>query len=691
MDFGISTDFDVISKKIETTLEEKRSIIDKVTLKLIDTQFTIIKLAALGNIGTALLIVQSIYNFTDKLYLFSWFALLATINILNFCFSFYYSYCKPSAQNIKSWLYQYRICIALASLAWAMLLYTVVIRDIPHYFFVLFVFFGVTAGFAFGTITDFFSSALSLTILLSLSAGWSFYHGINSNFTIANDPYLYIYTAIALTIYALFLIPVTYVCNYFLRSAITNNEINAYLAIKLEDSNINLEKKIEERTKDIEYNAKHDPLTGLPNERYFDVYLLNTINNAKKNNTSFGVFFLSLNRMSRIIESFGHNYADKIIIEVAQRLKEKSTNYNGQNNRLLIANTRRDVFAIILSPLQKGGAIKEAENFLSIFNIPFNIEDKSKYLIASIGITLFPYDGDTAEILLKNADAAMFRAQAVGGDNNIVNYHADLCKHTIKSVEIENHLYSALKNNEFILNYQPIINIKERKVYGVEALIRWKHPELGLISPLDFIPIAEETGLIIPIGEWVIREACEQAKILSNLGYSDLNMAINISGKQLEQEKFTKIIYNILETIAFRSINIEIELTETVMLNETVLPVLNELKKLGVKLAIDDFGTKYSGLNYIEKFPISKLKIDKSFIDKIDDEDVRNKTVLTMIFDMANALKINVVAEGVEYKSQYTFLKQKGCDLIQGYYFSKPLSIEELKQFLESKSYLSKL
>lgn len=311
---------------------------------------------------------------------------------------------------------------------------------------------------------------------------------------------------------------------------------------------------------------------------------------------------------------------------------------------------------------------------------PFYLEKRGVKLTASLGASIYRKDGEGIQELLINADAAMLKAKQFGS-NRLEFYRTEINAQLPRQLQLETDLHSALKNNEFEVYYQPLIDLKINQISGMEALLRWKHPQQGFISPVNFIPLAEETGLIVPIGEWVLREACAQTRIWHQMGFSSLKVAVNLAEKQLRQDNFVGTIDRILTMTDFSPRFLELEITETAILDEAITNLLKEFKKRGLSLSVDDFGTGYSGLSYLKRFSIDKLKIDQSFIRDIPASS-DSITIVSAIIAMAKELGVNVLAEGVETEEQLEFLRKKGCNYIQGYYFSKPVDVNGFTQLL---------
>lgn len=433
-------------------------------------------------------------------------------------------------------------------------------------------------------------------------------------------------------------------------------------------------KQMEEKVK---YHAYYDSLTNLPNRVLLRDRLKQALTYAQLHNEKLAVMFLDLDRFKMINDTLGHSVGDQLLEQVADRLKK------AMPKGATVSRQGGDEFTIILPNIQRNeDAIQVAEHVLDSFERSFQLRKNEVFVKTSIGISLFPKDGDDAETLIKNADTAMYRAKELAG-NNVQFYRSEMDHRTLESVKLENDLYRALEREEFKIYYQPQYDYRRHKMIGVEALLRWHHPKKEIISPYEFIPIAEETGLIVPIGEWVLRQACEQLKIWHESGHSITKVAVNLSARQFEQRNLVEMVKKILLETEIKPEFLEMELTENSIIKNTEMTVktMRELKALGLQISIDDFGTGYSSLGYLKNFPIDTLKIDKSFVrDVIKDAD--HSAITDTIIHLGQNLKLNVIAEGVETKEQALLLSSKGCYLMQGYYFSPPISAEEMSKSL---------
>jgi diguanylate cyclase (GGDEF)-like protein/PAS domain S-box-containing protein len=435
------------------------------------------------------------------------------------------------------------------------------------------------------------------------------------------------------------------------------------------------------RAKDkINFMAFHDSLTGLPNRRRFDDRVHTAIHEAQQSaDTILGLMYLDLDRFKLVNDSLGHRIGDKLLQTAAQRLK------NALGDQGIISRQGGDEFTILLTDSAKPSAKRTAEKILEVLARPFVIEGHEIFVTASIGTSFYPFDGGNAEELMRKADTAMYQAKKKGR-NNVQFYDAVLDQQTYRKLEIENELRKAVNRKEFTLHYQPIINLSTNRIEGVEALIRWHNEKLGAVSPGEFIPIAEETGLIVPIGEWVLQTACRQLKRWEQDGIMPLTVSVNLSIRQFYQPNLISVIKTIVNDTKIDPQHLTIEITESMTMDvETATSLLYELKRLGLTICIDDFGTGYSSLNYLKSFPIDYLKIDQSFIQNIA-ACKHDENISTTIILMAHSLGLKVIAEGVETGEQLQVLQQRKCDEVQGYLFSKPLPADELTQFYARNS-----
>ena len=428
------------------------------------------------------------------------------------------------------------------------------------------------------------------------------------------------------------------------------------------------------------HQATHDALTNLPNRLLLKDRLHQAIRHAKRENVKVGVLFLDLDYFKLVNDSLGHTVGDVLLNRIASCLKKtiRATD--------TVARIGGDEFIILLSDIKDENIIlKVIEKIYGEIRQPIQIDEHELNITGSFGISIYPKDGHRAELLLRNADTAMYQAKD-NGRNGFSFFEQDMNVRASRHLNIRNYLVSALDNDEFRLVYQPLLDLKTNKISGFEALLRWKNKAMGQVSPVEFLPIAEDTGLIHPIGAWVFRTACQQLVAWHKSGMKHLDMSINLSGTQLCDADIAAFG----EVIKEQGVDpgaIIIEITESTLMDpiQEVADRLNAIKSLGMQLSIDDFGTGYSSLSYLKNIPANELKIDRAFIQDIVDKesDVR---IVKAIIAMAKSLGMRVVGEGVETKEQFEFLKQNGCDILQGFYFEKPLSTTECTTLLKSKS-----
>lgn len=429
--------------------------------------------------------------------------------------------------------------------------------------------------------------------------------------------------------------------------------------------------------------AYYDDLTGLPNRALFADRMHQAMSEADRHECMAAIMYLDLDLFKHINDSLGHDAGDSLLVQVARRLsgavREGDT----------VARMGGDEFTIILPDV---GHVNEvsmvADRIMTVFSEPFRVEDRDLYISASIGITLYPLDDCDLEGLLKDADTAMYHAKDAGR-NRYQFYSTQMTAQAMDRLQIEHGLRRALAEDEFEIHYQPKVNLHSGAITGMEALLRWRHPKQGLLSPGHFIGVAEETGLIVPLGEWVLRRACVETRRLQCAGFPRLSVAVNISARQFHSD-LVETVSRILEESRLSACYLELEITESLLMGDAreLTEMLEQLAGLGVKLLIDDFGTGYSSLNYLKRFPIHALKIDRSFVKDIT-TNPDDAAITTAIINMAHSLGLETVAEGVEQEEQLDFLVSRACDFMQGFYFSRPVPADELLQMLQAGRSLS--
>jgi diguanylate cyclase (GGDEF)-like protein len=432
------------------------------------------------------------------------------------------------------------------------------------------------------------------------------------------------------------------------------------------------------------FNSTHDTLTGLVNRNLLSQRLKQSIENARRSRSMVAVAFLDVDHFKVINDSLGHSMGDELLKTVADRLswavRETDT----------VARLGGDEFVVVLTEqTDLKNVMRVVQKLATALSQDVTIQSNQLTISCSIGVSIFPQDGDDGEVLMKYADAAMYRAKGQGR-NNIQFYTREMHDKAVQRLALESSLRRALEREEFFLKYQPQVDLKTGKIVGVEALIRWRNPERGVVSPAEFIPLAEEIGLIVPLGEWVLRTACAQSKAWDGAGLRRLTMSVNFSMRQFAHNDLSIVLGTVLRDTALSPERLRIELTESFMSFdvERAIVTMGQLKALGVELSIDDFGTGYSSLSYLKRFPIDELKIDQSFVrDIVTDAD--DAAIVASIISLARNLKLRVVAEGVETDGQLDYLKAHGCDEMQGYLFARPVEADELEHMVRQEKRLS--
>ena len=442
---------------------------------------------------------------------------------------------------------------------------------------------------------------------------------------------------------------------------------------------ISAQKEAEQKIREL---AEFDVLTGLPNRRLLQDRVRQMLAAAERDETSVVLMFLDLDHFKRVNDSLGHGVGDDLLCAVAQRLLSAVRRVD------TVARLGGDEFILAMPGLQTGLAADIARRLLDECNAPFVVAGHDLIVTPSLGISIYPQDGKDTETLLKNADAAMYKAKELGR-NTFQFYASDMNTATLERLLMESNLRQALRQNDFVLHYQPLVSLQSGLIVGVEALVRWQHPELGLIMPDRFIHLAEETGLINPMGDWVLGEACRQAQRWMSAGLPALIIAVNVAPVQFRQAGFVAAVAGALSASGLDAGQLELELTERTVMHdaEINLGTLSALHRMGVGLSLDDFGTGYSSLAYLKRFPVGKLKIDRSFIRDLDvDQD--DRAIASTIVSMGRSLRLTVLAEGVEKKAQLELLRNMGCDMAQGYLFSRALPAEEMTDLLHRQPFL---
>ncbi|MDQ6969100.1 MAG: EAL domain-containing protein [Mariprofundus sp.] len=443
---------------------------------------------------------------------------------------------------------------------------------------------------------------------------------------------------------------------------------------------ISEQRRAEESIRQLAY---YDSITGLPNRDLFKEHLSMALHHAGRNNEKLAVMFLDLDKFKRVNDSLGHEAGDKLLKTISERLQDsvRASDVAARDVGEMGASLARlggDEFTVMLSGLHDIKHVElVARRILDRISEPMMLSGNRVTVSSSIGIAIFPEDGEDISSLLKNADAAMYEVKSKGR-NGICFYDDAMRKQSHHRVQLESELHEAIEQDQLTLFYQPKVDAQTCEVLGFEALIRWIHPERGMISPMDFIPVAEESGLIIPVGKWVIKEACRQHQRWRALGKAAVSISVNLSAHQFADEHLLTAIRDILKETDMSAQFLEFEITETVLMQDAdkALAILNAMKDMGLKVSIDDFGTGYSSISYLKHFPADVLKVDRAFVKDLPDDE-QDATITNAIILLAKALNLGIVAEGVETKAQLQWLRDKECDQIQGYLFSPPVPAEK--------------
>lgn len=439
--------------------------------------------------------------------------------------------------------------------------------------------------------------------------------------------------------------------------------------------------KASDAERKIRHMAYHDTLTGLPNRLLFNDRIEQAISRATRNKTRFALLFIDIDNFKVINDSMGHDAGDNLLTSLTLRIQQSLRRTD------TIARLGGDEFAIILENIHlPEDVILVTKSLLGNLGKPLEIHQREVYVGASIGISVFPDDGEDFGSLLKHADIAMYRAKETGR-NTFQFYASEMSAAAMRRMELENSLRSAIELEQLVVFYQPKYDLKSREVLGMEALVRWDHPEKGIIPPDEFIPLAEETGLIVKLGEWVIKKSCHQLKIWQQAGFSISNLSINVSPRQFHEQDLAGLFQSVLTETGLDAHHIEIELTESTLVQNQLnaREVLRQLHAMGLRIAMDDFGTGYASLSYLKDFPIHTVKVDKSFIWGIP-TDKQNMAIVRAIIGLTAEMSLSVIAEGVETEEQIEFLKDIGCLQGQGYFWSKPVSAMEFERDILQKS-----
>ena len=639
---------DIVADQKQISQEEKIQIKNQVRSDLVDHLYSGCLPGTLSGFVISVLIFIDFYGYTSSIYiLITWLILfnimMATLTTI---YLFYTGY--KYKFTLLTWEWAYSLGMVGCAISWTPIIYFMP-DDMTRQFLALILLFLATAGYATGTIGQFRLGVITLSILLLPLVVWCFFY---------KGGLFYNIIGVYSFIYMLFLFGINHRSTQWFKDS---------LKLKIENALVS-------------HQANHYVLTNLPNQRLLPQYIQSAINAIKDTEDTFALVCYSLNRMEIINDSLGHSAGDMIIQSVAGRLNTLALLAKDDATQYFITISRKDTFNVLLVPVKAENVESKVQKLFSILDEPFYVEKQGIKLTASVGVSIFGKDGKDVQSLLINADAAMLRAKQFGG-NHLEFYRTEINAETPKQLELETDLHAALKNHQLLVYYQPLIDLQTNKICGMEALLRWPHPVHGFISPMHFIPLAEETGLIVPIGEWVLEEACKQTLVWQKMGFTSLKVAVNLAEKQLREKTLLFRMDQILKKTGFDSHFLELEITETAILDESVTRLIKEFNKRGLSLAVDDFGTGYSGLSYLKRFSIDKLKIDQSFVRDIPTSN-DSMTIVSAIIAMAKELKIRVLAEGVETEAQLQFLREKECDFVQGYYFSKPIDAKSFTQLL---------
>ena len=454
-----------------------------------------------------------------------------------------------------------------------------------------------------------------------------------------------------------------------------NKQFHEVTKINEEITSLNKEIKLSENK--VKYLAYHDHLTGLPNRLFLSEQLNHAISLASRTEKMIATMFLDLDDFKMINDTMGHDIGDELLVEVSKRLVSILRKCD------TVARIGGDEFIMVIENVENIDYIKIiSEKIIECFNKPFRFNDQECFVTTSLGVAIYPVDGENAEVLIKNADISMYKAKG-NGKNKYVLCTPVMKTTIIETMKMTNFLHRALIRNELELYYQPQVSCTSNEIVGLEALIRWNHPILGMILPGEFIPIAEQTGLIIPIGDWVLRTACKQNKMWQNAGLPRIRIGVNLSAKQFQNDHLAKDVDSILTETGLDYKYLELEITESAAMKGKgyIVETLKTFRKSGIHIAIDDFGTEYSSLNYLKQLPADRIKIPMTFIKGID-VNTEDSAITKAIIILAKNMGLGVIAEGVETKKQLNFLNQIMCDEIQGFYYFKPMPVNEVEKLL---------
>lgn len=663
-------------------IKEQKKVQRKILYDTCKLFHSMVKLGAVANIIGALLYVIAIYNTTSPNLILTWYGLLFLCNIANVYWATLFGNKNITLRALLKCRKGLLFNLIIISLLWGCTSILFMTDGYQQQITTLIFLSAVLICFTFSTATDLVMGIISIICIVLPTVIYHIYLAIHQH--ALNQP---IQFALSITtaffIMGGFMLIANGVANRVIIKMLKLSYENVLLRQKLENINFSLERNVKKRTQElndslnlVSYQSTHDLLTELPNERSLNEHVEKAIARASRNHHQFALACLSINGMEKIIDGLGYQTASTIIKRVAQRLSLHINN----SNKYFISLSRQDIFTISIEGVMD--IEHSLREFLHVLNEPFYIADQALKLTGSVGVCVYPNDGQDLDTLITNAESARMLALKHGG-NSIRIYHTVINADAYRRLHIENALYYALENNELLLHYQPFVDLLSETVNGAEALIRWKNPQLGMVSPLEFISIAEANGMIQPIGAWVLDAACQQLKKLHILGFKNFIMSVNLSAKQLAQKNLVEQVSKILHHHQIDGQFLKLELTESGAFQREAIPVVQKLTDMGIKLAIDDFGTGYSDFTHFKLFKINQIKIDRTFIQDLD-VNMDSRHIVCNTIALASRLKINCLAEGVENIEQLKFLKENGCHSIQGYYFSKPLNESDFEKFMVS-------
>lgn len=674
----------IFSEAAKLDAKKREEINRTVAFEMSKAFHSMVKLGAITNILGALLYVISIYNPSKAMEVIYWYLLLVTANLINVFWAWRFEYTNITPPEIQKCRTGFLYIVMSICLIWGSIGIIFMSGSVQQQITTILFLSAVLICFSFSTAIDLTMSIISIICLLSPTILYYLYlYMMSFHFPVDGDNFpISIFSAFL--ILGCFMLVACYAANKIIVKIFRLGYENSLLSQKLEAINIQLENRVKERTDELEttlklvtFQSTHDQLTELPNERFLHDATEKAIEEAVKYHQQFAIASFSINGMGKIINGLGHQASTAVILRIAKRFLQLFKN----NKRFLVTLSRQDVFTVLIKPIHNESEIEHYSNKLfEVLTDPLYINSQSLQLTGSIGFSVFPNDGRDIDALITNAEAARVLASQNGGNRWRI-YSTTINADASRQLIIESELYHAIEHNELRLYYQPFIDLQTGKVCGAEALVRWNNRSLGLVPPDDFIRIAESNGMILPIGEWVLRKACEQLQKWHKLGYKSLKISVNLSAKQLEQENIANRFKTILSDLKFNPKYLEFELTESEVFNKDAIPTINKLTEMGVSLAIDDFGTGYSEFSNLKLFKVNKIKIDKIFIQDID-VNIDSRNIVCNTIALAKSMNISCLAEGVENEMQIEYLRKNGCYIMQGFYFSKPMNADDFTQFL---------